>query len=289
MAMIKGKQIQSLSAVKIVETAEKKLVTEAQIAAFGAKAEVADVEAAKQEATTAIEGAKTEASTALASARTEITAEVATSKTGAVTEARAYTDAEAVKLDAAVKAVDAKVVVVEDKVTAVEGGLATGLEARYTKAEIDAKLSQLGAGIKYKGTVASFAEIATKFPTPEEGWLVVCESDHKFYIYDADTDTWENFPMDVKPCTTHTKTIRLVVKDNQTEIATGIKTNGVGDLQTSTQLVEEMIVVVNGVNQAKTVDFTIAVVEDEVKITWKSSDFALEASDVVAVTYNQIV
>lgn len=319
MAMIKGKQLQSINAAKIVESAEKRFVSDVQIASFAGKAEVADVQAAKTEASealagakvaitgeiatakgeaitaanqhadTAVSGAKTAASDALAAARLQITAEVGTAKTEAVATAKAYTDGEATKQDTAVKAVDAKVVALEGKVTTVENNATTGLQDRYTKAEIDQKLSQVTAGILYKGTVASFGEIATKFPTPERGWLVAVEGTNKFYVYDGITKAWEEFPIELAPCTTHVKTLRLTVTDNQKEIATGIKTNGAGALQTSTQLVQEMVLTVNGIEQTKTTDFTIAVVENEVKITWKSADYELEASDVVAVTYNQTV
>lgn len=278
MAMIKGKQIKSINAAKIVETEEKRFVSDIQIASFVGKAELSDVQ-----------DAKTEASDALSLAKVGISEEIATAKTQAVTAANAHTDEEVLKLDTTVKEVGTKLDALEIKVVDVENSATTGLENRYTKSEIDGKLATLGAGIKYKGTVASYAEIAIRFPEPEEGWLVASETDRKFYVYDAQSETWEVFPIEIEPCTTHTKTIRLVVSDSQKEIATGIKTDGDGSLQTAERLIEDIILSVNGVAQTKTTDYTVAVVESEVKITWKSLDFELEASDVITLTYNQIV
>lgn len=280
MAMIKGKQIQSLNASKIVESNDKKFVTQAQIVSFEAKATTEDIDTAK-----------TEVADNLAAARTEITSEIGTAKAAAIKDAKTYTDGQVEAVNESINTIDGKVTAVDNKVGSLQTDFATGLEARYTKDEIDAKLAQLGngSGTKYKGTVASFEEIAEKFPNPEEGWLVACESDKKFYVYDADTQQWENFPVDISACTTHTKTIRLTVTDGQTKVATGIKTNGTGALQTSAQLVEEMVLVVNGINQTKTTDFTVALEDGEVAVTWKSSDFDLEASDVITLTYNQIV
>lgn len=380
MSLIKGKQIQSLQAAKVVDSAERRFLTDVQIAAFAAKAETSDVEAAKTaaeealaaariavtgeigtakaeavqganthsdealaaarlEVTAEVEAAKTVASEALAAARVAVTAEVGVAKGEAIVDANvhsdaalaaarlevtsevdaaklvasnaleaaikattievtsakveaidkatAYTDAESLRLDAAIKETDDKVVALDGKVVGIESNTATELGDRYTKAEVDQKLAQLGAGIKYKGTVASYEEITTKFPTPGEGWLVAVESIHKFYVYDEDTVSWEEFPLEIRIHTTFAKTIRLAVTDSQKVIKTGIKTNGEGAMQSSPELAQEVILRVGGISQTKTVDYTVEVVEEELQVTWLSPDFELEASDVVTLTYNQ--
>lgn len=297
MALIKGKQIQSIPAAKVVETAGKKFVTDEQVALFAGKAEVADVTKAVGDAKTELGQTVTATKEALeltiTTTKEEVAKNIDTTKavleltitqaqSQAVIAAGEYTNAELVKVDEKVKAVDTRL-------GTAESGLATGLETRYTKAEVDQKLAQLGTGIKYKGTVASFDEIATRFPTAEEGWLVAVEGSKKFYVYDADTLSWDEFPIEMAPCTTHTKMIRVVVTDNQTVINTGIKTDGTGALQTSPQLAEEVILSVNGFEQIKTTDFTVSAITNEVVITWLDASFQLEATDVVTITYNQIV
>lgn len=42
----------------------------------------------------------------------------------------------------------------------------------------------------YKGTVGTFDEIATSYPNPELGWVVMIESTGERYRYDTETDTW---------------------------------------------------------------------------------------------------
>lgn len=308
MALIKGKQIQSVPAAKVVETVGKKFVTDEQIVLFTGKAEVADVTKAvgdaktelgqtvtatkealelditttKEEITKKLTATQETLGSNINTTKAELELNITQSQTQAVIAAGEYTNAEVVKVNEKVKTVDTRL-------TTAEAGLATGLEARYTRAEVDQKLAQLGTGIKYKGTVASFDEIATRFPTAEEGWLVAVEGSKKFYVYDADTQAWDEFPIEMAPCTTHTKMIRLIVTDNQTVINTGIRTDGTGVLQTSPQLAEEVIVGVNGFEQIKTTDFTIDASTKEIVLTWLNSGFALEASDAVTVTYNQIV
>lgn len=280
MAMIKGKQIQSLQAAKVVVSPERQFVTDAQITAFAAKAEVAQVETAKEEALKATSDLDVKVAGELEDLRTQVSAGGKEYTDAEIAKVKTLIGEEDVKLDTAIKAVDGKL-------TTVEGTVTTGLEDRYTKAQVDNLLSTVASGILYKGTVASFDEIATKFPNPSDGWLVAVEGSKKFYIYTG--TEWEVFPIEMAACTTHTKSIRVVVTDGQTVIPTGIMTDGTGAKQTSVVLSQEVAVAVNGLDQSKEVDYTVEIVENEIKITWKSADFALEASDIVLVTYNQIV
>lgn len=321
MALIKGKQIQSLVAAKIVESPERQFASAAEKAAYAGKAEVAQVEAAKQELVEAIAAEKlvtTEAIAAEKKAREEsvaaeklvLTQAIATEKQAleaviaaeklATTEkfglvdasilaakaevgtaAKNYTDAEVVKIETSIALVDGKV-------ATNAGAITTGLGERYTKDEVDSKMAQLASGILYKGTVGTYSEIATKYLVPVQGWLVAVEDTNKFYVF-SDTEGWEEFPIEVEACTTHAKNIALSVMDNQTVIKTGIRTDGTGALQTSTVLAQEITMIVNGYAQTKGIDYTVAIVADEIEITWLVVDFALEQSDAISITYNQTV
>lgn len=223
MSLIKGKQIKDLAASKVVETADKKFVSEAQITEFGAKATTEQVDTVATEKSTA-----------------------------ALNDAKAYADGKFI-----------------------------------TEADVDAKIAGIQSAIKYKGTVPTFADIATTYPEPQEGWLVAVEATDKFYYYDADTITWKEIPLATGGGTsTFEKTIVLAVTDGQTVIKTGIKKDGTGVNHTSKN---DISLFVNGFLQTPATDYTVAEVDSELEITWKATSFALEASDTLAVTFTQDV
>lgn len=266
MALIKGKQIQSLVAAKIVESPERQFATAVEKASYAAKAEVHEVE------------------TAVSTAKQALTEAIAAEKV-ATTEAIA---AEKVATAEKITLVEASIATVDGKVATNAGAITVGLGERYTKDEVDSKMAQLASGILYKGTVGTFDEIAVKYPVPVQGWLVAVDDSNKFYVF-SDTEGWEEFPIEVEACTTHSKNIALSVTDNQTVIKTGIRTDGVGALQTSTVLAQEITMIVNGYAQTKGIDYTVAIVGGEIEITWLVVDFALEQSDAISITYNQTV
>jgi len=53
----------------------------------------------------------------------------------------------------------------------------------YTKTEIDALNSAIVSGVSFKAAVATFADLATTYPTPSEGWAAGVNDEDKIYIY----------------------------------------------------------------------------------------------------------
>lgn len=52
---------------------------------------------------------------------------------------------------------------------------------KYTKTEVDSKISQATANIQWKPSVASYANIATAYPSPQDGWTVnVNDTDYTY-------------------------------------------------------------------------------------------------------------
>lgn len=58
-----------------------------------------------------------------------------------------------------------------------------GINSSYTKAEIDNKLSSLETGSEWKAAVNTFADIATTYPNPVDGWTVNTKDDDITYRY----------------------------------------------------------------------------------------------------------
>lgn len=58
---------------------------------------------------------------------------------------------------------------------------------KYTKAELDNKLSMLEMAVDWKESVATFADIATTYPNPMDGWTVnVLDTDYTYRYTGAD-------------------------------------------------------------------------------------------------------
>lgn len=157
---------------------------------------------------------------------------------------------------------------------------------KYSKNEIDNKITSAMAGLVWKNNVPTFADIATTYPEPQEGWVVTVDDTNDMYRYDAQTAAWVEFKF---KCSFKLATINIIVAaDGATTIPTGIRDDETGDLQTSSQ---DISLIVNGFVQMAGAgkDYTTNFVENELVITWNNRDFQLETSDEVEVTYTQTV
>lgn len=56
---------------------------------------------------------------------------------------------------------------------------------KYTREEIDNKFSQMQYDNVWKESVDVFEELASKYPSPQKGWTVTCNSDNITYRYDG--------------------------------------------------------------------------------------------------------
>ena len=112
----------------------------------------------------------------------------------------------------------------------------------------------------------------------------VIETASKKFVAQSDIDRWNSANGGSGTCYV-AKTIKVPVTDGQTKINTGIMFDGSGNNHTDN---EEFIVMVNGMIQDNTVDYTYATDTDELVITWLDADFALEATDVFTITFNQL-
>lgn len=65
----------------------------------------------------------------------------------------------------------------------VTAGDKTSWADKYTKAEVDNKLSTLETNIDWKESVATFASIATTYPNPQDGWTVNVKDTDYTYRY----------------------------------------------------------------------------------------------------------
>ena len=56
---------------------------------------------------------------------------------------------------------------------------------KYTKNEVDNKLSTLVTGLDWKEAVTAYADLATTYPSPEDGWSVYVKSEDITYTYNG--------------------------------------------------------------------------------------------------------
>ncbi|MDB2160097.1 hypothetical protein PMX22_09820 [Clostridium butyricum] len=73
---------------------------------------------------------------------------------------------------------------------------------KYTKAEIDNKISQLITNLDWKESVTTFDDIATTYPTPEDGWTVNVKDTDITYRYNG--TTWIDISANAIPLATST-------------------------------------------------------------------------------------
>jgi hypothetical protein len=94
---------------------------------------------------------------------------------------------------------------------------AIGWDDKYTKAEVDNKFIAQGTNLIWKGTVATFSDLATTYPNPVDNWTVVVENasdDPEIttnsevgsvdYRYDATAAKWINIGNSSVPMATAT-------------------------------------------------------------------------------------
>ena len=60
-----------------------------------------------------------------------------------------------------------------------------GISDGYTKAEVDALIAALISGQDHKEAVNTYADLATTYPAPEQGWTVSVLDVNKVYLYDG--------------------------------------------------------------------------------------------------------
>lgn len=58
---------------------------------------------------------------------------------------------------------------------------------KYSKEEIDNKFSRLQYDNIWKESVEEYAELMSKYPSPQKGWTVTCNADNITYRYDGNT------------------------------------------------------------------------------------------------------
>ncbi len=73
---------------------------------------------------------------------------------------------------------------------------------KYSKNEVDNKFTALTEEIDWKEAVATFADIALAYPTPEHGWVVYVKAENKKYTYNG--TSWVNTSSGETPLATNT-------------------------------------------------------------------------------------
>lgn len=91
-------------------------------------------------------------------------------------------------------------------------GVTSGIQAQidakapqattYTKTEVDNALSALVSNLEWKNSVATYADLATTYPTPLEGWTVSVDDTNIVYRYDALGLVWNAISSNAIPLAT---------------------------------------------------------------------------------------
>jgi hypothetical protein len=242
--MIKGKQIVSLPASKIVEATDKQFVTAAEKATYAAKQDAlgfTPVDSAAINAANGVAGLDSNGKVSLA-----ILPDTSQNKT--------YVKANIAERDAltGLKSGD-RVVVLDD---------GDGKKAGYI----------------WDGA-AFFKDFDVDWENINLQWG---------NIVDAPTSTVSEIDAAVTKSADigYAKTI-ILTGITGTTVNTGIRTDGTGANKTSKT---DIVLAVNGYIQAPGADkdYTVAVVSNELVVTWLTRHFALEADDEIAVTFTQL-
>lgn len=116
---------------------------------------------------------------------------------------------------------------------------------KYSKTEVDNKLSMLETNIDWKESVATFADIATTYPVPEDGWTVNTRDTDYTYRYNG--TSWVAISANAIPKATTSvdglmsKEDKLQVDTNKTDILSLEATVGDVAITTSAQTVKGAI------------------------------------------------
>ena len=175
-----------------------------------------------------------------------------------------------------------------NRITAIEN-LESGWNNKYSREEIDAKFSSLETATDWKESVATFSDISTTYPNPQDGWTVnVKDTD---YTYRYDGSKWVAISANAIPEATQSISGKMSASDkakldtvyanaepNQnafSNIAVGSTTIG-ADSKTDT------LTFVAGSNVTLTPDAT----NDKITITAKDTTYT--GSNGVTITGNNI-
>jgi len=71
--------------------------------------------------------------------------------------------------------------------------LVNDLSAKATTAYVDQKVGEISSGLVWKDPVTNYANIATTYPSPQDGWVVSVTSTGNTYRYSGTTSTWVLF------------------------------------------------------------------------------------------------
>lgn len=252
MALIKSKQIKDLAAIKVVETAEKRFVSDTEKAVYSDKYTKLEMDGTISTVNETIDTAKSDA-------KADATSKANTAKDEAIATA----------------AVDAS-----SKAGVAEANAKSYADSIHTT--VSSQITNAIAGLTWKAPVATFNDIATTYPTPKEGYMVTVADTNKVFRYDLETTSWVEFP--IQASTTYSKTILASVTQGQTIINTGIRNDGTGVYKSSHP---EIVLAVNGFIQhaGSGLDYTAVFVSNELVVTWLNRNFTLDADDEVSITY----
>lgn len=125
-----------------------------------------------------------------------------------------------------------------DKQTTLSG---YGITNAYTKTEVDNKISELVTSMTWKPAVATYADIATTYPNPQEGWTVVTTDTNIAWRY---TDgAWIKISANTIPVVTSSVNglMTSAMFDKLNGIANGAEVNVQADWNTSDNTADSYI------------------------------------------------
>ena len=176
----------------------------------------------------------------------------------------------------------------DNRITAIEK-LESGWNDKYSKEEIDAKFSALETATDWKEAVNTFADIATTYPNPQDGWTVnVKDTD---YTYRYDGSKWIATSANAIPDATQSISGKMSASDKKKldGIATGAEVNQnafsnviVGSTTVSADSKTDTLTLVAGSNVTLTPDAT------NDKITIAAKDTTYSGSNGVTITGTSI-
>ncbi|URZ18513.1 hypothetical protein [Clostridium felsineum] len=295
MALIKSKQIESLEAKKVTQTTDLQFVSQTEKDSFADKYTKSEVDSKLKDTNDSLQKQITENNTTVVTQITNVETELKNDvtvintttadlqvqiKTNADAASKQISDLDA-KLEADVTAINKTTDNLQSQITTNNTNLSNQITAVNTS--LQNQITSAIQGLSWKSPVDTFADIAKVYPKPEEGWVVTVDDTNKIYRYDAPTNTWVEFPIQLP--TTYLNTINIIPSVNgQTSIDTGIRNDNTGVYKTGHN---NIVLKVNGCAQVcgKDKDYTADFVNNSLVITWNNLNFILETSDELDVTY----